>query len=71
MKKPKPELINFSPKDVPLIKEVLNKTSEITYISNNSMFIKDDGTLEIYDTLASFLINFGIQYHIAITKERK
>lgn len=65
------EKINFSAKDVPLIKKVIENVEKITYIQNNSMFIKDDGELEIFDTQASFLINFGIQYHIEIMKESK
>lgn len=70
-KKDKPEILHFSPKFADLFMEVVKKTEEKTFISNESIFKLDERTIEIHSTRAYFLIEVGQQYQKLIYEKAK
>jgi hypothetical protein len=53
------ETLNWQPEDIPMVKEALLNTQRITRMTNNSIFPKEDGNVEVWPTHASYLIQFG------------
>jgi hypothetical protein len=71
-KAPEPEIIHFSPEYTDVFMQAVKNASERTMIHNDSIFKKDDHTIEIYDTRAIFLLEVGQQYQKLIQlKENK
>lgn len=60
MKAQKPELLNFQSSD--LFMKAVNEAEKITYIKNESIFKKDETTVEVYDTRSLFLLQVGIEW---------
>jgi hypothetical protein len=66
-----PEIIYFAAEDIDLFMLAVRNVSIRTYISNNSIFKKNDREIEIYDTRAAFLINVGVEYQKLINKRKE
>lgn len=68
-KKIKPEVLYFDPAYLDLFMQAVENASKNTYISNDSIFRKDNRTVEIYDTKSNFLIMVGREYQKLISKK--
>lgn len=70
-KKAVPELIMLSPEYVDVFMQAVENASLETLLSNNSIFKKDNRTIEIYDTRAQFLIQVGREYQKLLNQKQK
>lgn len=70
-KQSQPECLTFSKKDADTFMKAVEITSQKTLISNNSISRKDDWTIEILDTRASFLISIGMNYAWLTKKDKE
>ena len=69
-KKNEPELISFSPEYTDVFMQAVQNASNRTMIHNESIYKRDDRTIEIYDTRAIYLLAVGEEYQKLVDQKK-
>jgi hypothetical protein len=67
----KPEILNVGPQYAKAFRAAIEATTKRLYVSNESIWVKDDGTVTIEPTRAIFLLTLGQEYQKQIDLMKK